>query len=143
MDEEQALAYVEEQLNNHIGNFKSSKKFFRRLSMIETVSAATLGAITTLFVALSHIFKVDTLEILALIFAALTTVAAAWVGWFSSRQSWVSKQTTLNSLYSLRARISFDKASNMVAADKIEKYNSDLQQILDHANREWQELRGN
>ncbi|MEU0250693.1 SLATT domain-containing protein [Streptomyces sp. NPDC006235] len=140
MNQDGALAYIEGELDKQVKSFKSSKQFFRTVSLIETISAATLGALTTLFIALSEAFGLTWLKVASLISASLTTVAAAWVGWFSSRPAWVSKQKALNDLYALKSRITFEKEAEVVTAEKIEEYRGDLQKVLHQANAEWEQL---
>ncbi|MBB4892041.1 CBS domain containing-hemolysin-like protein [Streptomyces olivoverticillatus] len=141
-----ALAYVEEQVAHHIRSFSSSRTFYQRRSLAQTVSAAALGALTTFLIGLGQIYPQAWLSAAALASAGLTTVASAWTGWFGSRQAWVINQAALNKLYTLRAQIRFDKLSRTDSADAIspaavQGYHDRCQEILHEANSSWEQLR--
>jgi hypothetical protein len=142
MGSEDALAYLEDQISGRIAGFSSSRTFYRRGSLIQTISAASLGAVTTLVIGLNQIYHQNWLAALSLVSAGLTTVLVAWGSWFGFRKLWVSNQSTLNNLYKLRAQIHYDKKSaDTLSQEKVDTYFHRYQTILDEANATWGESR--
>jgi hypothetical protein len=136
------LAYLEDQISNRISDFKSSRTFYRRGSLIQTISAASLAAATTLLVGLNQIYHQNWLAALSLVSAGLTTIVAAWGSWFGFRNLWVSNQRTLNSLYELKSQMDYDKAvAGTQQQEKADSYYERYQTILNEANRTWGEAR--
>ena len=136
------LAYLEDQISNRISDFKSSRTFYRRGSLIQTISAASLAAATTLLVGLNQIYHQNWLAALSLVSAGLTTIVAAWGSWFGFRNLWVSNQRTLNSLYELKSQMDYDKAvAGTQQQKKADSYYKRYQTILNEANRTWGEAR--
>jgi ABC-type nickel/cobalt efflux system permease component RcnA len=136
------LSYLENQISNRISDFKSSRTFYRRGSLIQTISAASLAAITTLLVGLNQIYHQNWLAALSLVSAGLTTVVAAWGSWFGFRNLWVSNQRTLNSLYELKSQMDYDKAiTGAQPQEKVDSYYERYQTILNEANKTWGEAR--
>ncbi|MGW2960848.1 SLATT domain-containing protein [Streptomyces sp. NPDC001220] len=138
-----ALELVEGQVARHIRAFSSAKRFFRRMSLIQTVSTATLGALTTLLIGLAQVYGRDWLNALSLTSSSLATISAAWTGWYGARDGWVTNQRTLNSLYELRSRITFEStlADRAPEADRASRYYAEYQQILNDANGQWEQNR--
>ena len=142
MGVEDGLAYLEEQISKQIAGFQSSRTFYRRGSLIQTISAASLGAVTALLIGLNQIYHQNWLAALSLVSAGLTTVVAAWGSWFGFRKLWVSNQRTLNSLYKLRSRIQYDKTLiGALQQEQVDSYYNCYQTILDEANSAWGEAR--
>lgn len=133
------LQLVQEQLAKHIAAFSSSKRFFRRISLLQAISTGTLGAVTTFLIGLAQIYKHTWLSSLSLAFSALTTIAAAWTGWYSARESWVTNQGALNRLYTLRSRIAFESTlpERLPDAERAVEYYAECQRILDDVNSQW------
>lgn len=138
-----ALSYLEGEISNSISSFRSSRTFYRRGSLVQTVLTASLGALTTLLIGLVQIYPSSWLSAISLGAAGLTTIAAAWGGWFGFRRLWISNQNTLNELYALRTRIEFDKRSSGAALDPemITAYLDKYQAIMTEANRRWEKVR--
>lgn len=144
MGDDDGLTYLVEQIEKRIGTFSKSKTFYRRGSMIQTISTASLAAITTLLIGLNQIYHQDRLAALSLVSAGLTTVVAAWGSLFGFRQLWVSNQQTLNNLYELKSRIEYAKkvaAPDAFTREKVDSYYERYQTILNEANRKWGETR--
>jgi hypothetical protein len=136
------LEYIEGQISKQIDGFRASRTFYRRGSLIQAISAASLGAVTTLLIGLNQIYHQNWLAALSLVSAGLTTVVAAWGSWFGFRKLWVSNQQTLNGLYKLRSQINYDKAvTGALQQDKVDSYYQCYQAILDEANTTWGETR--
>jgi hypothetical protein len=75
--------------------------------------------------------------------AGLTTIAAAWLGWFGFRRLRVGYQVALNRLRALRADIRHAKAANdgnLIQAD-IDVYFSRYQAILNDLNQQREAVR--
>jgi hypothetical protein len=142
-DANTALELVEGQVARHIRAFSSAKRFFRRMSLIQTVSTATLGALTTLLIGLAQVYRQDWLNALSLAFSSMATVSAAWTGWYGARDGWVTNQRTLNRLYELRSRITFEStlANRAPDAERASQYYAEYQQILNDANGQWEQNR--
>jgi hypothetical protein len=140
---DEGLTYVEERLEGQIATFHSARSFYRRGSLVQTISAASLAATTTLLIGLNQIYHQDWLAALSLVGAGLTTVVAAWGSWFGFRKLWVDNQDTLNKLYELRSRIEYDKkvAANRLNRAKVDSYYERYQTILNEANKAWKEAR--
>ncbi|MFI0514903.1 SLATT domain-containing protein [Streptomyces sp. WSLK1-5] len=138
-----ALELVEYQIARHIGAFSSAKRFFRRVSLVQTVSTATLGALTTLLIGLAQVYRHDWLTALSLAVSSLATVSAAWTGWYGARDGWVTNQRTLNRLYELRSPITFDStlADRAPEEDRASQYYAECQRILNDANGQWEQSR--
>jgi hypothetical protein len=109
------------------------------MSLVQTLSTATLGAVTTLLIGLAQIYRHGWISALSLTTASLATVAAAWTGWYGARDAWITNQTALNRLYALRSRIGFDAARPgvPVGPERIAEYYAEYQQILDDTNATW------
>ncbi|WP_330309818.1 MULTISPECIES: SLATT domain-containing protein [unclassified Streptomyces] len=137
------LRLVQDQIAQHIKAFSSAKRFFRRMSLLQTVSTATLGAATTFLIGLAQIYKHAWLSALSLAFSALATVSAAWTGWYSARETWVTYQGALNRLYALRSRIAFESTQPDAATgvERASAYYTECQSILDDVNGQWQQNR--
>lgn len=138
-----ALSYLQEELNRHIESFASSKRFFRRISLIQAVSIASLGAATTFLIGLTQIYPHAWISALSLACASLTTIAAAWTGWYGARDAWITNQSTLNRLYSLRSRIGFEVSLSSLnpSSERVIEYYTECQQILKDANANWEQNR--
>lgn len=138
-----ALHYLKEELDGHISSFSSSKRFFRRMSLIQAISITSLGAATTLLIGLAQIYPHGWINALSLVTASLSTIAAAWTGWYGARDAWITNQSTLNRLYSLRSRIGFDAALSGLnpSSEKLLEYYAECQQILKDANADWKQNR--
>jgi hypothetical protein len=142
MGVEDSLSYLEGQIAKQIAGFHASRTFYRRGSLIQTISAAILAALTTLLVGLNQVYHQNWLAALSLASAGLTTIVAAWGSWFGFRRLWVSNQRTLNDLYKLRSRIDYDKAvAGIRQQDAVDSYYETYQAILDEANSTWGEAR--
>jgi hypothetical protein len=143
MGVDNGLAYLEGQMADRIGGFRASRKFYRRGSLAQTISAASLAALTTLLVGLNQIYHQNWLAALSLVSAGLTTVVAAWSSWFNFRRLWVNNQQTLNELYKLQSKIQYDKeiAAGTPELSKVNEYYECYQAILDKANKAWGEAR--
>ncbi|MDQ0836091.1 hypothetical protein QF032_007935 [Streptomyces achromogenes] len=139
LDSDAALPYVEREIAKQIQAFSSAKRFFRRVSLVQAVSTATLGAATSLLIGLAQIYRHGWLNALSLTAAFLSTIAAAWSGWYGARAAWVTNQTALNRLYALRSRIGFDTAGTglPVGPERVAEYFTQYQEILDDANTTW------
>jgi hypothetical protein len=140
---DKALQLVQELIERQIKNFADSKRFYRRGSLVQTISSASVAAITALVIALDQIYHRTWLAALSLVAAALTTILAAWGGWFGFRRLWVSNQMTLNRLYELRASISYQtiKTDGRLEPSAVDAYFDQYQSILSDANRAWEETR--
>jgi hypothetical protein len=138
-----ALHYLQEELNGHIASFSSSKRFFRRMSLVQAVSIASLGAATTFLIGLAQIYPHAWISALSLAAASLATIAAAWTGWYGARDAWITNQSTLNRLYGLRSRIGFEAALSGLnpSSEKVIAYYTECQQILKDANADWKQNR--
>jgi hypothetical protein len=138
-----ALHYLREEISGHIKSFSSSKRFFRRMSLIQAISITSLGAATTFLIGLAQIYPHGWISALSLACASLATIAAAWTGWYGARDAWITNQSTLNRLYSLRSRIGFEAAlSGLDPSDeKMIEFYAECQQILKDANINWEQNR--
>jgi len=142
---EAQLEFLEAEIAERIGEFRSSRSFYRRGSLWLTRVNALLAALTTLLIGLNEIYHRSALAAAALAAAGATTVATAWGGWYSFRQLWVSYQGTLNELYALRSRISFERRAGEtggLADERVGRLYEEYQAILDRANAEWARTRG-
>jgi hypothetical protein len=140
---EDLVELLENRIESSIAGFKSSRTFYRRGSLIQTVLAATLGAITTFLIAVNQIYNLRWLTVVSLLAAGLTTISAAWGSWFGFHNLWLSNQATLNSLYALRVEILFEKLAHGRNVDvvKARTYFDEYQRILDDANARWLRVR--
>jgi hypothetical protein len=138
-----ALEYLEGQIEARLASFGSSRGFYRRGSLFQTVATATLGALTTLAVGINQVYKGRGLAAVSLGLAGLTTIAAAAAGWFSFQKRWVTSQRTLNRLHQLRSDIQYQRASDPTSLDQaaVDRHHTRYQEILDEANTEWETAR--
>lgn len=138
-----ALQHIQDEVGRHIKSFSSSKRFFRRLSLLQTVTTAALGALTTFLIGLAQIYERTWLNALSLAFSALATISAAWTGWYGARQAWVANQMALNQLYALRSRIAFESrlSGQPTEAERARTYYIECQRILNEANSQWAQNR--
>jgi hypothetical protein len=142
MSVKESLEYLDNQISERICRFKKSRNFYQRGSLIQTISAASLAAVTTLLVGLNQIYHQNWLAALSLVSAGLTTVVAAWGSWFGFRRLWVSNQQTLNGLYKLSSKIEYDKkVAGALQQNQVDSYYRSYQEILDAANSTWAETR--
>jgi hypothetical protein len=137
------LAYLEGEIEARVMSFRDSRQFYRRGSLFQTVTTATLGALTTVAVGLNQIWAGKGLTALSLALAGLTTIAAAATGWFSFQRRWVTSQHALNRLYALRSDIHYQRALDSAGLDApaVDVLRLRYQQILDEANAEWESTR--
>ena len=89
MSAKEALAYLEGEIDDRIARFSGSSRFYNRGSLVQTVLTAVLGVVTTFLIGVNQIDKASWIAVLALLAAGLTTIAAAWLGWFGFRKLWV------------------------------------------------------
>lgn len=143
MSAKEALAYLEGEIDDRITRFSGSSRFYNRGSLVQTVLTAVLGAVTTFLIGVNQIDKASWITVLALLAAGLTTISAAWLGWFGFRKLWVGYQVALNRLRELRADIRYAKVANdgnLSQAD-IDLYFSRYQAILNDLNQQWEAVR--
>lgn len=143
MGQTDALELVESQLTRAISNFKASRDFYRRRSMLQTVAAAGLSTVTTLMIGLNELYTESYLVAISLVTAGLATVAASWSGWLAPRRLWLSNNQAVVGLYAIRDQIDYDKAVHgpELPIDKVDRYHRDLQTIIRDANERWDRSR--
>jgi hypothetical protein len=142
MGEVELLQKIEEKRQHAIGNVQGSRDYYRRGSLIQTVSLAALSATTTLLIGLNEIYKKPALVAVSLATGGLATVMAAWSSWFSFRKLWVNNTVALNRLWELRDRIDYDKAEmGQPPQEQLIEYQNRLQQIFNDLNNTWVQVR--
>jgi hypothetical protein len=142
--ESPGLAMVVERIDKALPKFESGRQYYRRGSLLQTLLAATLGALTTFLIGADALFHQPWLTALSLATAAATTVAGAWNAWFGFKPLWINNQNTVNGLYELRDRINLDQALAGGAApteSAVRAYFEAYQKIIDRANAEWTRIR--
>jgi hypothetical protein len=135
---------VLERIEKAVPKFESGRQYYRRGSLLQTLLAATLGALTTFLIGADAIFQQSWLTALSLATAAATTVAGAWNAWFGFKPLWINNQNTVNSLYELRDRINLDQALTGGAPPTdaaVRAYFEEYQKVIDRANAEWTRIR--
>ncbi|MFF4193564.1 SLATT domain-containing protein [Nonomuraea sp. NPDC001831] len=143
MNTSEALDFVETQLAERIGQFRSSRNFFRGGSRKQAMTTTALGALTTFLVAINQIFDSPWIAIPALASAGLATVGSAWTGWYGYKDSWVAANDTLTKLRDLEFKIRYEKAVNgqTLGQDRLDAYVREYQAILTEAHEKWRQLR--
>lgn len=84
MSSEDALRFLETEIETQIEGFDDSRKFYRRGLFYSTVSTASLSALTTVLIGADKALKLGWLSVVALITSAGVTVIAAWDGFFAT-----------------------------------------------------------
>jgi hypothetical protein len=143
MAESELLQQVEANLKRGIDNVRGSRNFYRRGSQVQTVAAALLSAATTLLIGLNQIYHLSALAAVSLVTAGLATIAAAWTSWFAFRKLWINNTIALQSLWSLRDRIDYDKAlyDGQISLEAVKGYRDQLDSILASLNSNWVRIR--
>ena len=143
MGQLEALELVEQHLTRGISNFRGSRNYYRRRSLLQTIATATLSAVTTLLIALNELYSRSYLVAISLVTAGLATVTASWSGWLGPRRLWLSNNQALVGLYEVRDQIDYDKAlhGDDLTAEQITRYHEHIQTIFRHANDRWDKAR--
>ena len=134
---------VLERIEKALPKFESGGEYYRRGSLLQTLLAATLGALTTFLIGADALFQQSWLTALSLAAAAATTVAGAWNAWFGFKPLWINNQNTVNGLHALRDRIHLDQALTGGAPPEasVRAYFEEYQKVIDRANAEWTRIR--
>jgi len=80
MSSQEALDYLESQLNEQIAGFEASRKFYRSAQFYLTLATATLSGLATVLVGMGKYIDRDWWFILPLACSASVAVAAAYEG---------------------------------------------------------------
>jgi hypothetical protein len=132
----EAVELVKGQLERAIRNFRGSRDYFRRRSLIESVVAAGLSAVTTLLIGLNELYDRSFLVAASLATAGLATLAASWIGWRPSGRMSHANYQALVGLWALRDRIEYETAryGSKLPADAIDGYHRELLDVIAEAN---------
>jgi len=124
---------------------QNKKKSFRIY-----LGIAILSAIVTLFVAIGDSIpfwvefeekKQFFVKLLILIFSGLSTVLAAWDGFFNHKQLWINYGETRNRLRALELKLNLMTESEKENKELMEFIMTEYQDIMNSANLKWIKLR--
>lgn len=143
MGEPDALQLVESHLDRALSNFRGSRDYYRRGSLLQVGATGALSAITTLLIGLNEIYEKSYLVAISLVTAGLATVAASLGSWLGPRRLWLSTNKAVVGLFALRDRIEYDKAlyDNDPGLDRINEYHRNLLDVIAQANARWDKAR--
>lgn len=136
----QAL-YLTALIDSQIASFYKKRQNNRRVAIFVKLSAAGLGAMTTVLLGLQGISGTyqNWVTNIALVASALVTIIATYEGFFDHRALWVRYTQTLTSLYSLKSELGFLLAASDVppSADSLTEIHARFQLILSATNEWW------
>src|SRR6478672_7540003 len=143
MSSEDALRFLEAEIETQIEGFDNSRKFYRRGLFYSTVSTASLSALTTVLIGADKALKLGWLSVVALLTSAGVTVVAAWDGFFRYRELWIQKTDAWMQLSKLQSNIKFAKVSKgeVLADDEVEKFYRRFEDILMGEHESWKKVR--
>ena len=117
---------------------ENKKKSFRIY-----ISIAVSTAIVTILVAIGDDFTNNTtaIKILTLFFSALSTVLAAWDGFYNHKQLWVNYGESRDNLKELLLKVKLTSDEEKNNTEFLIKTHKEFQSIIDKGNYKWKELR--
>jgi hypothetical protein len=132
----EALELLNGQLDRAICNFRGSRDYFRRRSLIERMVAAGLSAVTTLLIGLNELYDHSWLVAGSLATAGLATVAASWIGWRPSGPMSHANYQALVGLWALRDRLEYETArhGSELPPDALDGFHRELLDVIALAN---------
>jgi hypothetical protein len=142
MAQKEALAYIESQLDSHIKDFDSSRRFHRRQLLRITMITSVLSSVTTILIASEKIAKWEGLSLMALVSSASITVIAAYDQFLQSRARWVQTTDTWMALQNLKLSIGYAKAKKgELDEEEVDNLNNRFAEIIKGELNLWKDVR--
>ena len=145
MTEQTTLEVFQQELDNHIENFRRRRLENRRWATTLKVGAVILGASITVLLGLespSQASKAVLVDV-ALVFAALITILNGVEAFFGHRGLWLRYTVTLITLYNLRDQLRYEMAATNPDAVNalVERLRDRMVDVLAESNRDWLQIR--
>lgn len=108
------------------------------------IAIAISSALITILVAISGDVAVEyqfLVKILTLFLSGLTTIMAAWDGFYNHKQLWVHYGETRNHLRSLELRMHMLDDKEKQDMEILDSIFQEFQEVLQHGNSNWKALR--
>ncbi len=120
---------------------KSTKN--KRKSFYIYISVAISSALITFLVAIGDDFPVwkGTLKMSTLFFSAMSSILAAWDGFYNHKELWVIYGETRHYLKELHLKTRLISESEKNNPEYIRKLHNEFQSIVSKGNFKWKELR--
>jgi Protein of unknown function (DUF4231) len=148
---ESQLEYLSRQIQERLTQREQSVRFYRKRHYRYQIAAVVLSAAITVVSGLKAISGFKHLSIpaeaasdLTLVLGAISTVAAAFGGFFAPQQSWHLNAEIYGRLRALQVKLEFLERGREFANQQdqtVAELFREYQSILDEYNRKWQELR--
>ena len=142
MAEQESLEYLEQQLNEQVAAFDSSRQYFRKQQFRFAMATASLSSATTVLIAAEKMLKWEWLALIALMCSAAITVLAAYDQFLRSRDLWVHKTDTWMALQNLQANLEYAKArTGRFSQKEIDKFYEQFDKVLMAEHDAWKKVR--
>jgi Protein of unknown function (DUF4231) len=145
MTQEDAVKYLEGQLEQKTASFSAHRNFYKRNCFYLTIITASLSAGTAFLIGASQFFdkQQQWLSLLALAASSSAAIVSAWEGFYRPREMWVNNTAVLCQLYELRSRLSFLVArdGSDLKLEVIDDFHERYQAALNGANEAWKTVR--
>ncbi len=115
----------------------------KRKSFRIYICVAISSALITFLVAIGDDFPVwrESIKMLTLFFSALSSILAAWDGFFNHKELWVIYGETRDYLKELYLKTRLASESDKNNPEYIKKLHGEFQSIVSKGNFKWKELR--
>lgn len=134
--QEEISKMIEKTTNSSIQNKKKSFRIYIGISIS--------SALVTFLVAIGGDIPKEwssTLKVVTLFFSALSTVLAAWDGFYNHKQLWVYYGDSKNNLKALLLKLRLLSDDDKNNQDVINEIHKEYQAIMNKGNYKWKELR--
>lgn len=108
------------------------------------IGIAISSAIITFLVAIGNDIPKEgalTIKIIILLFSGLSTILAAWDGFYNHKQLWINYGETRNQLSALELKLKLLDEEEKTDDKKIDKIFEEYQEILSNGNNKWTKMR--
>lgn len=140
MCDEEALRFLEGEINQRISSFKDRIDFYRQGTVRFTMLSACLSAATTILIGVGQIYNWQPLSVIALIISASMTIVNAWDGLFNYRSRWINNNETLMKLYELKSDIEYQQHSQTLQNINIDEFYQRYKVILRYPTQDATQL---
>ncbi|WP_299161345.1 SLATT domain-containing protein [uncultured Tenacibaculum sp.] len=134
--QEEISKMIEKTTNSSIQNKKKSFRIYIGISIS--------SALVTFLVAIGGDIPKEwssTLKVVTLFFSALSTVLAAWDGFYNHKQLWVYYGDSKNNLKALLLKLRLLSDDDKNNQNMINEIHKEYQAIMNKGNYKWKELR--
>ncbi len=110
------------------------------------IAIATSSAFITFFIAIQNDVPERwhfCIKVTTLLLGGLSTVLAAWDGFYNHKELWINYGETRNQLRALQLRLKLMGEEDGFDEEKFGEIYDEYQEILRRGNKKWQEMRAN